>query len=172
MADAMLALFACLLVGSGALWLLWCVNHLVVPAIDSWDGRRRDGISAAAERRARALFLSKLDARQRRDWVLRRRFRVRGSAGTPFVVSAYRPYNVRTDDAVFCLQVVGVAPAFDKLLAQKLLLEADEAYFLALANVRTYSNRWRPRVEAARADCRERGLIAPRAPAAVTRAAS
>jgi hypothetical protein len=100
------------------------------------------GLPRDARRRARALFLEKLDRKQRWSWLLRRRFSVRGSAGRRYTISTYRPFNIATDDAVFCVQVNGRIPVYDKLLAQKLLIEADEMLFLAHANIRTQSRSW------------------------------
>ncbi len=104
-----------------------------------------------AEARARSLLLSKLTPAQRRSWHLRRRFDVRAQSGTVYTISSYRPYNIKTHDAIFCLQVHGATPALDKLLAQKLLVECDERLFLARANVRTQSRARRETIEAARA---------------------
>ena len=104
--------------------------------------REDAGIPLDARRRARRLFLRKLDRRQRVSWFLRHRFDVRGSAGRRYTIAAYRPFNISTADAVFCVQVNGRIPVYDKLLAQKLLLEADESLFLAHANMRTHSRAW------------------------------
>jgi len=104
--------------------------------------REDAGIPLDARRRARRLFLRKLDRRQRVSWFLRHRFDVRGSAGNRYTIAAYRPFNISTADAVFCVQVNGRIPVYDKLLAQKLLLEADESLFLAHANMRTHSRAW------------------------------
>jgi hypothetical protein len=104
--------------------------------------REDAGIPLDARRRARRLFLRKLDRRQRVSWFLRHRFDVRGSAGHRYTIAAYRPFNISTADAVFCVQVNGRIPVYDKLLAQKLLLEADESLFLAHANMRTHSRAW------------------------------
>jgi hypothetical protein len=89
-----------------------------------------------ARRRARLLFLSKLDRRQRLSWRLRRSFDVIGRSGCRYTISSYQPFNVRTGHGAFCLQVAGQIPVYDKLLAQKLLIESDEQRFLALSNVR------------------------------------
>lgn len=85
-------------------------------------------------RRARELMFAKLDAAQRRSWQRLRRFDVVAPSGTRYTLSSYRPFNIRTSDAAYCLRVYGNIPAYDKLLAQKLLIEADEQYFLACAN--------------------------------------
>jgi len=108
------------------------------------------GIPREASRRARGLFLAKLDRKQRWNWLVRRRFDVRGSAGRRYTITAYRPFNISTDDAVFCVQVNGRIPVYDKLLAQKLLIEADETLFLAYANMRTHSRTWEMLAAAAR----------------------
>lgn len=38
---------------------------------------------------------------------------------------------------LYCLRVDGRLPAYDKLLAQRLLVECDETAFLAVANKRS-----------------------------------
>jgi len=112
--------------------------------------REDAGLSREARRRARWLFFSKLDRKQRWHWLVRRRFEVCGSAGRRYTIGAYRPFNISTPDAVFCVQVNGRIPVYDKLLAQKLLLEADETLFLAHANMRTHSRAWETLAAAAR----------------------
>jgi hypothetical protein len=112
--------------------------------------REDAGLPSEARRRARALFLAKLDRKQRWSWHLRRRFDVRGSAGRRYTIASYRPFNISTSDAVFCVQVNGRIPVYDKLLAQKLLIEADETLFLAHANMRTHSRAWETLAAAAR----------------------
>jgi hypothetical protein len=133
------------------------------PRVEAWCARHPNAAVAAlavaedaavpqqAKDRARALVLSRLDAGQRRSWHLRRRIDVVASSGRRYTIAPYRPFNVRAGDALFCLQVVGTIPVYDKLLAQKLLLESDEHAFLARANVRTFSRAWEARVAAARA---------------------
>jgi hypothetical protein len=144
---------------AGAMLAAWYVCNVVLPRLEAaFSGR--PAFSRDAERRARDLFFSKLDARQRSSWRLRRRFDARAKSGRLYTISRYNPFNIRTDDAVFCLRVAGATPAYDKLLAQKLLIEADEELFLAKANVRTFSLAWEPRMRLARNDCRARGLIA------------
>lgn len=125
------------------------VARVVVPLAEGCCARHEH--PPEANRRARDLLLSKLDAKQRRDWFLRGRFDVVGASGRRYTLARYRPFNVRTTDAVFCVQVHGNVPAYDKLLAQKLLIESDEQRFLAHANVRTFSRAWEPRLAAARA---------------------
>jgi|GEM_PF-2361057 hypothetical protein len=92
--------------------------------------------SFSSKRRARLLFWSKLDWKQRLSWLLLRRFVVVARSGRRYTICSYQPFNVRSAEAEFCLQVGARIPAYDKLLAQKLLLEADEERFVALSNVR------------------------------------
>ena len=137
--------------------------RLAFPLIEGWCARSNArlltvfdwaedaGLPYVSKQRARALFLSKLSVAQRRSWFLRRRFAVVASSGRCYTVSRYRPFNVRTPDALFCVSVAGPVPLYDKLLAQKLLLECDEQLFLARANVRTFSGAWSPLMAAARA---------------------
>jgi hypothetical protein len=128
----------------------WCARH-PSPFIAMLAMSEDAHLPWEAKRRARALFLSRLDDKQRRSWHLRRRFDVIAAGGRRYTISGYRPFNVRTGDAVFCVQVEGRVPVYDKLLAQKLLIEADEQLFLARANVRTFSRSWDARMAAARA---------------------
>jgi hypothetical protein len=139
------------------------VVRMLGPRIDGWFGRHDLPFVAAlalsedaalppeSKRRARDLFLAKLDAKQRRAWHLRRRLDVTAASGRRYTISPYRPFNIRTRDAVFCVAVDGAIPVYDKMLAQKLLIESDEQLFLARANIRTFSRAWDPLVAAARA---------------------
>ena len=154
---------ACLVSIALTLASAWYAYHVICPRAEAAvlrrfrprlanDFRGEDGVpSEAAENRARELLYSKLDPQQRRSWTLRRSFVVRAASGRKYVVSTYRPFNIRTSDAVFCLAVSGPAPGCDKVLAQKLLIEANETLFLATANVRTFSARWERTIAAARA---------------------
>jgi len=153
----LLALCGCL-AACGALLAGACyVGNVAFPRLEQYLAGR-NAFGPQAEARARELFLSKLTPRQRRSWRLRRLFRIEAASGTRYTVVPYDSYNIRTSDALFCLQVAGATPFYDKLLAQKLLIECDEPLFLATANIRTYSEDWQPRREAARRSCRERGL--------------
>ncbi len=159
MASVLLAFLGCLTAIVGMMYAAWLMVHVVLP----WIGRRAAGqdsaFDRAADARARALFLSKLCAAQRRSWLARRRVTVTAPSGSRYTIAPYDPYNIRASDALFCLQVGGNIPDYDKLLAQKLLIECDEQLFLAKANVRSYSRQWDARKEAAVADCRARGLL-------------
>jgi hypothetical protein len=122
--------------------------RVIWPRVEAWCARQKHPLIAAfacsedaalpnaAKQRARELFLAKLDARQRRSWHVRRRFDVTGASGRRYTLSDYRPFNVRTKGTVLCVAVDGAIPVYDKLLAQKLLIECDDARFLASANVR------------------------------------
>jgi len=159
LAGALFALIGSLAAIAGVMYAAWLVVHVVLP----WIGRRASGreqaFTRAAEDRARTLFLSKLTPAQRRSWLARRRFSVTAPSGARYTIAPYDPYNIRASDALFCLQVGGNTPDYDKLLAQKLLIECDETLFLAKANVRSYSVEWDARKEAALEDCRARGLL-------------
>ncbi len=120
-----------------------------LPWIDGWFGRH-EALPAEAQQRARELFLAQLTPKQRRSWHLRRRFDAIAASGRRYTISGYRPFNVSARDALFCIQIADRIPVYDKLLAQKLLIEADEHLFLARANVRTFSSRWGPLMTAAR----------------------
>ncbi len=92
------------------------------------------GLPRQAKARARELFFSTLNGGQRRSWILRRRFDVVGSTGRRYTIRAYGSFNVRCGDDAFCVRVEGRIPTYDKLLAQRLLIEADEPLFLSIAN--------------------------------------
>jgi hypothetical protein len=138
------------------------VARCVLPRVEAWCARQDSrffsalamsedaALPEAAKSSARALFLAKLDEQQRRSWRVFRRFDVVAASGRRYSISRYRPFNVRSGDAVFCLQIDGGIPVYDKLLAQKLLLEADEQYFLACANIRTFTRSWDAVVASAR----------------------
>ncbi len=160
MASSLLAFLGCVATIAAVMCGAWLVVHVALPWIDRRAAGRDDAASRAADARARELFLSKLGTGQRRSWLVRRRFTVTAPSGTRFTISPYDPYNIRTRDALFCLQVGGNVPDYDKLLAQKLLIECDEQLFLAKANVRTFSPAWEARKIAAWEACSARGALA------------
>jgi hypothetical protein len=127
----------------------WCANQ-EHPVLNMFAMSEDAGLLWDAKRRARALFYAKLDAKQRREWHVRRRFDIVAAGGRRYTISPYGPFNIRSAGARFCVQVDGDVPVYDKLLAQKLLVEADEELFLARANVRTLSPAWEQRMAAAR----------------------
>lgn len=108
-----------------------------------------------AQRRAQGLLLEHLTAEQRREWETSRAFIVHtadgkrayrieyGLAGNVRLVKADeapvgRYGRLLSVGARFCMHVYhpdGPVPNEDNVLAQKLLLEADERQFLDLANV-------------------------------------
>jgi hypothetical protein len=139
------------------------IASFVLPRIEGWCARHDNGLIAAlalsedaglpweSKQRAKRLFLSHLDPKQRLSWQMLRRCEVSAASGRRYTLSRYRPFNVHTGDAVFCVQVHGQIPVYDKLLAQKLLIESDEGLFLARANVRTFNTAtWKPLMDAAR----------------------
>jgi hypothetical protein len=150
--------------------MLFVVTAATVPRVEAWCARRNNRLfmllapsdAAAftpdAVERARDLFLAHLDPRQRRSWQHRRRFDVTAASGRRYTIGAYRPFNVSARDATFCVQVHGTVPSYDKLLAQKLLIEADEQLFLARANIRSVSQTWERLAFEARAARPERAL--------------
>lgn len=144
MADPRVA-FAVIGVCAGGLVVL-----LVLAMVASCVFAEDAGLPRAARRRARALFLSQLTPAQRNSWFWRRRFNAVAPSGRVYTIGAYRPFNICTHGAAFCVQVEGDVPLYDKMLAQKLLVESDEQRFLASANMRTSSRAWHDRVAAAR----------------------
>jgi hypothetical protein len=156
---AIVTIVAVDLIGGAVLALVAIVlARVVAPRLEAWSARRLSALGISrrspfpreASDRARALFFAHLTPAQRRGWHLRRRIEVVASSGRRYLLAPYRPYNVRSDDAIFCLQVEGRLPDYDKLLAQKLLLECNETRFLANANVRTFSRAWEARIAEAR----------------------
>jgi hypothetical protein len=156
---AILTIVAVDLAGGALLALVaLVVARTALPRLEAWFARTgllvggEDDVRLprAARERARSLFLAHLTPAQRRSWSIRRRVPIVASSGRRYLLAPYRPYNVRSGDALFCLQVDGLLPAYDKLLAQTLLLESDESFFLARANVRTFSRAWDVRIAAAR----------------------
>jgi hypothetical protein len=137
----------------------WYITNVAVPALEA--SVRGNRFTKAARARARALFLSKLDRVQRRDWFLRKKFIVIAPSGRRYTIGTYSAFNIAAAwDAAFCLAVEGESPDYDKLLAQKLLIECDESRFLATANVRTFSRKWIRLIATAREECRLRGIAA------------
>jgi hypothetical protein len=96
----------------------------------------RETSSAVSQRRAKKLFLSKLSAAERRWWSRHRRLTIVGSSGRRYILTPYEPFNIRAGNEAYCLCVRGRIPVYDKLLAQRLLVESDEPRFLAIANRR------------------------------------
>ena len=93
-------------------------------------------ISPVSRLRAKELFLSKLTDAERRSWAQERRLTITGSGGGSYTLTPYESFNIRAGKKAYCLTVVGRLPAYDKLLAQRLLVESDEQAFLATANRR------------------------------------
>jgi hypothetical protein len=90
----------------------------------------------AAKRRAQRLFFANLDGEQRQNWNDTRSFEVVAASGRRYTISHYRPFNIHSEDTAYCIQVEEKIPVYDKLLAQRLLIAADERLFLSLANRR------------------------------------
>ena len=94
------------------------------------------------EERAEALLLSTLDEEQRDEYARLRRFHVETDSRI-YRIQYGRAGNVKvvhTKDAEFhlealCLHPTDRVPNPDTMLAQKLLLEADEAEFRDIANI-------------------------------------
>jgi hypothetical protein len=95
-------------------------------------------LSRKAKRSAQELFLGTLDDKQRESWRRNRRFDVIGASGQSYTISPYQAFNIACCGELFCVRVDGEIPVFDKLLAQRLLIEADERLFLMLANTRSH----------------------------------
>lgn len=96
-----------------------------------------------AENRARDLLLSCLTPAQQEEYTATRSFTVKVKSGNRYRIEQHRNYNViRLDKkgqvvSELCAGPVEEVPLEDQMLAQKLLLETDEAEFLAVANRRS-----------------------------------
>jgi hypothetical protein len=108
------------------------VVAIFVLAFSAEDGMLPRG----AKRRAKRLFLSKLSTKQRISWLRHRRFEVTAVSGRRYTLLPYDTFNIRSGGDAFCIKVEGRIPIYDKLLAQRLLIESDERLFLTLANTR------------------------------------
>lgn len=117
-----------------------------------WDGeqrrreaqRRHDRVqrlrARVADRRAVALLNEVLDDEQRASWADHQRFRVTAGSGriyeitNGFVGNIYRLNDEGERETSYCIHGSGPLPVADHVLAQKLLLEANEDEFLRIAN--------------------------------------
>lgn len=95
-----------------------------------------------SEKRAKKLLLHHLHAEQRKQLRRKGHFDVDGSRGTVYRISSSFPFNVRLagpakrSRVFFCTEAEdwGI-PRWDVMLAQKLMIEADEGEFLKIANL-------------------------------------
>lgn len=93
-------------------------------------------------RRAKKLLLHHLQPEQRKQLRRKGHFDVIGSRGTVFRISSSFPFNVRLagfakrSRVFFCTEAEDPdIPKWDVMLAQKLMIEADEGEFLKVANL-------------------------------------
>ena len=93
-----------------------------------------------ARKRARRLLVSSLDPQQKRQFKRKGWFEVTSNRGNVFRISDRFPFNVRlagiakASRIFFCMEAEdsGIPPE-DVMLAEKLMLENDEARFLGIA---------------------------------------
>jgi len=90
-----------------------------------------------ADERAEVLLLEHLDEGQRRTWKKDGCFSVKAASGLIYRLDLGGGV-MRSDKRHFCIQPEEDVPWADAVLARKLLLEADEAKFLEIANDITY----------------------------------
>lgn len=108
--------------------------------ISSWREERRRFQEAQA--RARRLLEEHLSPEQRQELAEKREFRVRAMDGRTYLIRQGTHGNVwrlnRKGEKIvnYCIIIEDQAPAFDHMLAQKLLLEANIKAFLKTANAR------------------------------------
>ena len=106
------------------------------------EARQRELVATAARVKAEALLQEHLDAEQQatlaKDGAFLvsvksgRRYKIqRGQAGNVFELAHNGNHHVRR----FCIHPSDSVPDPDAMLAQKLLLETDEAAFLRIANI-------------------------------------
>lgn len=110
------------------------------------EGRRLQAEAAAAAKaaseRALTLLLSALDEEQAAEYTEHQRFHVTATSGRRYCIKHGRQHNVFLVDAdgravrEYCGHVGESVPNEDNILAQKLLLEADEEAFIRVANAR------------------------------------
>lgn len=91
-----------------------------------------------AKQRAELLLVSNLDSDQVAELAASNRFHVTSSRGRRYCIKRGRAGNITREDSegrfTFCIHDYVGLPESDTMLAQKLLLEADEAEFLRIAN--------------------------------------
>lgn len=128
-------------------WTDWNVAEYVVPDVQFREDpdavERRVNERAAADEKAMALLRENLTRRQRRELDRRGYFHVHTRHGERvYRLSRGGVHRIRGEDGQrysFCIHPAdGLWPAGDTTLAIKLLLEADEEQFLAIANASRY----------------------------------
>ncbi len=118
--------------------------------LETYEAEQKAKAAAAieAERRATELLLDHLDAQQIADFKRARRFVVHSRDGErAYRIQYGKQGNVylldkdrRTPVASYCIHPdINCCPTEDVMLAQKLLLEADEKEFLRIANRRPWA---------------------------------
>lgn len=122
-------------------WVSWTTTSATsCLAWSSWTTVGPALVDDAPRQRARQLLKANLSLEQTRQLEERGWFEVHGSKGTRYQVWQGQVRNVlQCDDSGriigrFCAHPAEAVPDEDAMLAQKLLLETDEAAFLAIAN--------------------------------------
>ncbi len=106
------------------------------------SSQERQAAQQEADTRARSLLLSCLTPEQEQEFIAHSRFTVTAPSGNRYRIHAGTQYNVqRLNEAgngveYLCAGPTGNVPLWDWMLAQKLMLEADEGAFLKKANRR------------------------------------
>jgi len=105
-----------------------------------WMGRALSSVDAAssteAQNRAETLLLEHLNEEQTKQWERDNYFVVSLPGGNEYTINRFYAAVERKDGKEFCLEpeCYGSIPHYDVCLAKKLLLEADEEWFLETAN--------------------------------------
>lgn len=87
-----------------------------------------------ASNRAKELLLSCLDSKQKRDFLNNDYFTVKAKSGRKYRITRSLLFNVKCGGNSYCAGPKQSLPIYDRMLAQKCLLETDEKEFLRIAN--------------------------------------
>lgn len=87
-----------------------------------------------ANNRAKELLLSCLDSKQKIDFLNNEYFTVKAKSGKRYRITKSNFFNVKCGNNFYCAGPKQSLPIYDRMLAQKCLLEIDEKEFLRIAN--------------------------------------
>ena len=98
----------------------------------------------SAQKKARALLISKLDDSQQKSFLDKGEFSVTAKDGNIYTIKTARSFNViGSDGTKYCGQLNNI-PIEDQMLAQKLLLEHEPEKFFKNANKQIQNNQYFP----------------------------
>lgn len=84
--------------------------------------------------RAKELLLSCLDSKQKAEFLENEGFTVKAKSGKMYRITKSSFFNVKCGEDFYCAGPKQSLPIYDRMLAQKCLLETDEEEFLRIAN--------------------------------------